>query len=330
MLQVGWRSRTICVLATPRDLCRWCLPRPTRRLGWKRSEHQQLIWGFEMSGPPSQRASNFRNMVRGLFDWTGVPKPDPGISGFSVAEVAKHYDDTTCKYIHSTGPFIQAFRGHDTDALMEHYVERFSLSDGMTVLDAGCGVAAPAIWLAKRFPNIKIECLTNSSVQAEIARSRIHEADLTGRLSVTLGDFHRLSESFAPGVFDRALFLETLNHSYCIDSVLAGLHVVMKRGGRACIKDFFRRRASDRRLQAELDGVVRILNESYRYNAGNLSDLIESCMENGFLIGSVSPPCFESDFSIMMKFEMDHGFETYTALARVHAIDWYEVVAIRE
>lgn len=285
---------------------------------------------LKMFNPASQRASRFGNMVRSLFNRAGMPKSDSGISGFSVAEVAKHYDETTCKYMQSAGPFIQAFRGRDTDALMEYYVERFSLSDGMTVLDAGCGVAAPAIWLAKRFSNIKIDCLTNSPVQAEIARSHIDEAGLVGRLSITLGDYHRLGDTYAPGVFDRALFLETLNHSYCIDSVLTGLHVVMKRGGRVCVKDFFRRRASDPRLQAEIDGVVRILNESYRYNAGKLSDLIESCMENGFLIGSVSPPNFESDFSLTMDFEIDHGFDSHTALAKSHAIDWYEVEAIRE
>lgn len=256
----------------------------------------------------------------------------PAIKGTTYASdaVAEYYNNFTGAYVEATGPFLQAFRGRDTDALMEYYVERVGITDGMELLDAGCGTGAPSIWLAKRFSDIRIECLTNSVVQAEIARKSVQDAGVEKRVTVTLGDYHQLSKCYTHGRFDRALFLETLGHSADVHAVLYGLRDVLKPGGVAYIKDFFQRRSRNPQLQSKIDEAVATINSNYCYHVMQLSDLVAACMETGFTIASVTPPEIEPDLTLTIDYEHKVGRLTYPLYARLHAVDWYEVVARKE
>jgi hypothetical protein len=53
-------------------------------------------------------------------------------------------------------------------------------------------------------------------------------------------------------------------------------------------------------------------------------------METGFIIASVAPPGLEPDLTVTIDFEHKVGRLTYPLYARLHAVDWYEVVARRE
>lgn len=258
-----------------------------------------------------------------------LPPAAPGTS-YSADAVAEYYDAFTESYIEATGPFLQAFRGRNNDALMEYYVNRVGITDGMVLLDAGCGIGAPSIWLAQHFRDIRIECLTNSPVQAGLAQKAVTEAELTARVTVTLGDYHSLSRTYAHRRFDRALFLETLGHSDDVHAVLYGLREVLKPGGEAYIKDFFQRRSRDPQLQSKIDEAVATINSNYCYHVMQLPDLVAACMETGFTISSVTPPGIEPDLTLTIDYEHKVGRLTYPLYARLHAVDWYEVVARKE
>lgn len=258
-----------------------------------------------------------------------LPAAAPGTHYDSDA-VADYYNSFTASYIEATGPFLQAFRSRDTDSLMEYYVSRIGITDGMELLDAGCGTGAPAIWLAQRFPALRIESLTNSAIQAEIARRSANEAGVADRLTVTLGDYHQLSQTYPHVRYDRALFLETLGHSADVHRVLYGVRDVLKPGGEAYIKDFFQRRSRNPELQAKIDKAVQTINSNYCYHVMQLPELIAACMESGFTIASVTPPALEPDLTLTIDYEHKVGRLTYPLYARLNAVDWYEVVARRE
>lgn len=234
---------------------------------------------------------------------TGTSRPPADTPAqFGTDAVAEYYDKFTPTYLSATGPFLQAFRGSDTDALMDYYVRRAGIVDGMNVLDAGCGVGAPAIWLAQRFPRLRVACLTNSAVQAAQARANAEAAGVSDRVTVTLGDYHLLAATYPHASFDRALFLETLGHSHDVAQVLYGLRDVLKQGGEAYIKDFFQRRSRNPKLQARIDDAVATINANYCYHVMQLPDLVATCMETGFVIASVTPPAIEPDL------DSDGGF----------------------
>lgn len=253
-----------------------------------------------------------------------------GRPGQARDRVADYYDRFTSTYLKATGPFLQAFRNRDTDALMDYYVGRCGIEDGMTVLDAGCGVAAPAIWLARRFPALTVEGLTNSNVQAGLAQRSARDFGVDDRVLVKQGDYHALGDLYAHGRFDRALFLESLGHSADIRAVLRGVRDVLKPGARVYIKDFFQRRSHDPGVQREIDRAVATIDSNYCYHVMRLPELIAACLEAGLAIDAVSPPAIEPDLQLTIEFEEAAGRLTYPAFAKVHAVDWYEVIARRE
>lgn len=52
-------------------------------------------------------------------------------------------------------------------AMLEMYVPRAQLEDGMSILDLGCGWGSAALLFAEKFPNAKITGFSNSQTQKE-------------------------------------------------------------------------------------------------------------------------------------------------------------------
>ena len=53
------------------------------------------------------------------------------------------------------------------EAMLDLYVERAQIKDGMHVVDLGCGWGSMSLWIAKKFPNCKITSISNSHSQRE-------------------------------------------------------------------------------------------------------------------------------------------------------------------
>jgi ubiquinone/menaquinone biosynthesis C-methylase UbiE len=245
----------------------------------------------------------------------------------TTEEVAKYYDDYTDTYLQTTGDFIQSYRSDDTDTLMEYLVNSMGLHDGMSLLDAGCGVCAPAIWIAHRFPNTEITCITNSEKQYTIAIDKIRSAGITKRITLIWGDYHHLQKLCPENKFDLAIFLESLGHSNDLRLAIGGINLLLKPGGSLYIKDFFKRYSNLRELQKNIDEVVEIIDRNYSYNVMDLPELIESILSNDFSLNYIRPPNIISDLGITVAFEDTTGRLTYPSFSKIKAIDWYEILA---
>ena len=53
------------------------------------------------------------------------------------------------------------------EAMLDLYIERAQISDGMKVVDLGCGWGSLTLHLMKRFPNIHMTSISNSNSQRE-------------------------------------------------------------------------------------------------------------------------------------------------------------------
>lgn len=51
--------------------------------------------------------------------------------------------------------------------ILQLYCERARLSDGMKVMDLGCGWGATGLWVCEKYPNCNVTCISNSSTQAK-------------------------------------------------------------------------------------------------------------------------------------------------------------------
>ena len=164
---------------------------------------------------------------RQLVEWT--PK---------AADFLKHddenrtYDDVFGHYRgehanYSTCVFPRAAFTHPYDA----ECALLKPTDGMRLLDLGCGSGAAADYLASRC-SVEIVCVTNSAVQAEICRRKFEKFD--GRVRVIVADFDGLD--FPGESFDAIYALESIGYTKDLEAWLARCWRSLKPGGRLLIR----------------------------------------------------------------------------------------------
>lgn len=260
---------------------------------------------------------------------SGSPRAREEQRSYGSRDVAAYYETFTDTYLSATGEFIQAFRSADTDALMQYLVASMGLADGMNLLDAGCGVGAPAFWIAEHFPNVTVTAVTNSERQYRIASEKLKGSRFEERIRFVLGDYHELSSLCPTAVFDRVMFIESLGHSDNPALALGGAASALRPGGQLYIKDFFRRATGNPDEQGTIDNAVRLINDCYCYNVLSLPSLIEAIALSGLSLDFARRPQIDADFKVTQKFEDESGRLTYPVLATVWAVDWYELLAVR-
>lgn len=238
--------------------------------------------------------------------------------------VRDYYDAWSQRYLESFGDIFQAARaGHDDD-LISHVVRAAGITDGMRLLDAGCGVCGPSIRIA-RLANVTIDAITISPVQAELARKRVQEAGLADRITVHLGDFAELAAIFGADRFDRIIFLETLCHARLIDAVTRGCRDVLRPGGQVYVKDFYRKVYNDKAQRAWCDVVIERVEREFRLRVRDISELIHSMKQAGLEQTFFERLGFDVTFSWAEKFATTNQIDVFAGGSPIDWGDWYEV-----
>jgi SAM-dependent methyltransferase len=156
----------------------------------------------------------------------------------TVTDFLKHddenrtYDDVFGAYRgehdnYSTCVFPRALFSHPYSA--EHLL--LEPTEGMRLLDLGCGSGAAAYYLASK-SRVEIVAVTNSAVQADICRRKFSAFD--GRVRVILADFDRLD--LADETFDAIYSLESIGYTKDLDAWLARCWRMLRPGGRLLIR----------------------------------------------------------------------------------------------
>lgn len=100
--------------------------------------------------------------------------------------------------------------------------------DGSTVLEAGCGVGAQTVPLARNSPGARITCVDVSAASLDEARARVAAAGLTG---VAFQRADILALPFAAASFDHVFLCFVLEHLPDPAAALAALRRVLRPGG---------------------------------------------------------------------------------------------------
>lgn len=239
-------------------------------------------------------------------------------------QVARYYDASTSAYRQATGDIIQAFRPSSDEELLREIFTSAGIKNDMRILDAGCGICAPAIWFAQH-ASVQIHAITVSGVQVREAEKKISLAELQERLHVQQGDYHNLAQLFPENTFDLVLFIESMGHAADVEKVVSGAFHILKPGGYIYIKDFTWKETSDPALQKDYAALVEKINRNYAYNTLNLIELISALRKTGFLIDYVRKPGFEADYNYTVQFELAVGIDTWKDMARLKPAEWFEI-----
>lgn len=94
---------------------------------------------------------------------------------------------------------------------------RAQLSDGMSVLDLGCGWGSLSLWIAERYPRCQVTATSNSKLQREFILARCADRNLDN-VDVVTEDINQLDFDRR---FDRVISVEMFEHVRNYDLLLA-------------------------------------------------------------------------------------------------------------
>jgi cyclopropane-fatty-acyl-phospholipid synthase len=159
----------------------------------------------------------------------------------------QHYEVAPSFFEHVLGPRLKYSCGLWSDgirdleaaeeAMLALTCERAEVSDGMRVLDLGCGWGSLSLWVAERYPRSRVLAVSNSKRQRESILARLHRMGLANVEVVTADINH-----FEPDArFDRVLSVEMFEHVRNHELLLSRIARWLEPSGRLFVHHFAHR-----------------------------------------------------------------------------------------
>jgi cyclopropane-fatty-acyl-phospholipid synthase len=122
-------------------------------------------------------------------------------------------------------------------AALEQVCERAGISDGMQVLDLGCGWGSLSLWIASRYPSCKITSVSNSAPQGALIRARAQRRGIQN-IEVITADINTFE---AKQKFDRIVSIEMFEHMRNYSALLRLLDSWLEPNGKLFVHIFCHR-----------------------------------------------------------------------------------------
>lgn len=143
--------------------------------------------------------------------WDGPIALVPDLANYQHYEVPAEFFEIVLgpRLKYSCASWSQASElGEAEDEMLEIYAQRADLSDGLSILDLGCGWGSFSLWAAARYPNSQITAVSNSKTQRLHIEETAYQRGIEN-LDVITADIN----GFDPGrTFDRVVSVEMMEH----------------------------------------------------------------------------------------------------------------------
>ena len=238
------------------------------------------------------------NFIKKLFDSTPVQENSP-IS--SVSEVKQYYEDWTERYIESFGDTFQSRRLNDLPKLTDYLIESAGIKSGMKLVDAGCGICGPAIMLCQKI-DVRIDALTLSDEQTQIAKKKVAEAGLSDKINVICGDFQKMDGFLAKDAYDGVIYLESFVHSDNTQRAVDAAVTITKPGGFIYIKDLYHGTARNEQEKKDIAQVVQNSNKHILMNVKKLHEVVAAFENAPVTFDFIKKLGFDADVEVANDF----------------------------
>ena len=111
---------------------------------------------------------------------------------------------------------------------------RAEIKDGMNILDLGCGWGSLSLWIARSFPNAKIEAVSNSALQKNYIEKKTSEEGITN-LKVITSDINHFNPS---NKYDRIISIEMFEHMRNYQLLLSKIRTWLQDKGKLFVHIF--------------------------------------------------------------------------------------------
>lgn len=163
---------------------------------------------------------------------------------------AQHYEVPAAYFKHVLGPRLKysSCLWHEgvqdlavaEEAMLTITCDRAELTDGMDILELGCGWGSLTLWMAERFPQSRILAVSNSSSQRDFILQQAASRGLTN-VSVETCDMNDFRSSRQ---FDRVVSVEMFEHMRNYETLFARVASWLKRDGKLFAHVFYHGRCA--------------------------------------------------------------------------------------
>ena len=187
---------------------RGLLPDRLIRLGIRYLDKQRLAQE-ERSDPQEQREALDRFIAHMHESPIAVHTSDANEqhyevpAGFFEAVLGKHLKYSGCYWPEDVRNLDEA-----EAAMLALTCERAEITDGMAILELGCGWGSLSLWMAQHYPKSRIVAVSNSASQRKFITAKAAERNLTN-LQVITADMNDFSTD---QIFDRVVSVEMFEH----------------------------------------------------------------------------------------------------------------------
>jgi cyclopropane-fatty-acyl-phospholipid synthase len=157
---------------------------------------------------------------------------------------AQHYEVPAAFYEQVLGPRLKYSCGywpagiHDLaeaeERMLELYAQRAGLTDGMDILDLGCGWGSLALWICERYPRSRVLAVSNSHAQRQLIECRRDQRGLCN-LEVVTADVNHFDTERR---FDRVLSIEMFEHMQNYELLMGKVARLLRPGGQLFVHIF--------------------------------------------------------------------------------------------
>lgn len=143
--------------------------------------------------------------------------------------LGRHRKYSSCYYTSPSDTLTSA-----EEKMLSLSVERAEISDGMRILELGCGWGSLTLWLARNFKNAKISAVSNSKPQREFIEACAREEGLQN-IEISTADMNVFDTDRR---FDRIMSIEMFEHMRNYERLMAKVSSWLDNQGKIFIHIF--------------------------------------------------------------------------------------------